>query len=307
MKRKLVVEKWSISDIVRTYTDKISEKIIKLSTEQLDNKQYKYSPITQTAYVEGKFEINTFDFGNDKMPPVLNVEYIMYDVHNANSYNNVIKKEDKGIVNSESDFKQNYIRIVSGYIGETLLPDFYGSISHEVEHIYQYACGMQKKIDLYDAVCNLYKDENVDKQNVGYTLYYTFKHEQDAMAHQFYEYLDTINIYSNNFENILEHFSEYMAFTKAINFIKKMDKDRLKTILNSIGFSIADYNKRIHYSFKRFVQKMHNAFNRKLYDMNERYKCTNIGYNMTNVMIMEECEKNIGYKLQEKIESIYEF
>ena len=145
MKRKLVVEKWSISDIVRTYTDKISEKIIELSTEQFDNKQYKYSPITQTAYVEGKFEINTFDFGNDKMPPVLNVEYIMYDVHNANSYNNVIKKEDKGIVNSESDFKQNYIRIVSGYIGETLLPDFYSSISHEVEHIYQYACGMQKK------------------------------------------------------------------------------------------------------------------------------------------------------------------
>lgn len=306
-KRYIINEKLSISDIVNTYTDKISEKIIDLSVEQFNKKQLKYSPITNAPYVEGSFVIDTFDFGNDKMPSSLKVEYIMYDINSAIAYNSIIKTEDKGIVNSESDFKQCYVKIVSGYIGDTLLPDFYTTIAHEVTHIYQYAQGLQKKIDLYDAVIKLYNSNVNDENTIGYVLYYTFKHEQDAMTHQFYEFLNSKDYNNTEFEKALESYTEFKNFTNSINNVKKIDKNNLKNILNGIGLSIGDYNQRIHYAYKRFIQKMKNAFDRNMYELAEHSKKFIIGYNMSKQMILEECEKKIGYKLTEKIEKIYEF
>lgn len=307
MKRRCIVEKWSISDIVKTYTDKISEKIIVLSEEQFINKEVKYSPITNAAYVEGNFEIDTFEFGNDEMPPSLKIEYIMYEINSASAYNNIIKKEDKGFVYSESDYKQCYIRIVSGYIGDYLIPDFYENVAHEVTHIYQYAQGMRKKVNLYDEVIKLYNSAEKSKHYVGYALYFTFKHEQDAMTHQFYEYLNNINFNANDFEMVLNNFNEYKQFLNSINNVKDIDKNDLKNILNSIGFSVADYNKRIHYSFKRLVQKLNNAFNRNLYDICERTKGLLISYNMSKELMYEDTIKKYDFKPLIKIESIYEF
>lgn len=305
MKRKLIVEKWSVSDIVKTYTEKIANKILELSNNQFEKKQVNYSPITNSAYVEGVFEIDTFDFGNDKMPTPLKVEYIMYEIDSASAYNNIIKNEEKGFVNSESDYKQSYVRIVSGYIGDYLIPDFYENISHEIAHIYQYSQSMQKKIDLYDEVIKLFNSSEKNKHYVGYVLYFTFKHEQDAMVHQFYEHLNDINYNANDFDSVLNNFNEYKQFLYMISNVKNINKDELKEILNSIGFSIADYNKRIHYSFKRFVQKLYNAFKRNLYDMNERTKGLSINYGMSKTLMYEEVIKKYNFRPLEKIEKIY--
>lgn len=289
-------EKLSISDVVKNYAEDISNKIEDKAINLFNNNQIYYSPVTHTCYVCGKFNYSTLGFVNDKMPTSLTVEFIIYDVNSIEEYNKLVYNEKNEFLNSESDYKSAYIKIVSAYINNELITNFYENVYHEVEHIYQYAQGMQKKVDLYDAVIKLNQSSDNDNRNIGYSLYFTFKHEQDAMTHQFYALLKEYDFNINDFELFLNKYSEYKNAISALKQVKLINKIKLKSILNEIGLSIVDYNKRIHYSYKRFKQKLYNAFKLAFYEMNEREKHLISMYNFGKEILYEHQIKKYNFK-----------
>lgn len=306
MKINLLNEKLSVSNVVKTYANKIADKIEDEAIFLFKNKKIFYSPITKTCYVTGEFTIDTFEFANDKMPTSLKINFIIYDVKNIKEYNELIYNEQSNFLNSESDYKSLYIRIVSAYINNELITNFYENVYHEVEYIYQYAQGMQKNINLYDEIMQLNNSKNKDEKNVGYSLYFTFKHEQDAMAHQFYALLREYEFNINDFNFYLMKYSEYKNAISCLNNVKLINKAKLQEILKNIGLTISQYNKRIHYSYKRFKQKLYNVFKLSFFELNETHKHLISMYNIGKELIYEDTIKKYDFKPLIKIESIYE-
>ena len=138
------------------------------------------------------------------------------------------------------------------------MTDFAENILHEITHLYQYGMGMKKRVNLYNDVIKLCGNTDSIAQAVGRTVYYTFKHEQDAMVHQFYGNLLQTKT-NEDFENICEDNSEYGNALDYL-YVVNNNKDDAKRYIQQLGFSFEQYNKRIYFSYKRFKQKLYNAY-----------------------------------------------
>lgn len=117
---------------------------------------------------------------------------------------------------------------------------------------------MEKRKSLYDKAIELCLNQNEVAQAVGRTVYYTFNHEQDAMVHQFYGHLVQVQPSTNSFKDQCEE-SEYGTALDYL-YIVNHNKEEAKQYIKQLGLTVESWNKRIHFGYKRFKQKLYNAF-----------------------------------------------
>lgn len=305
-----IQETKSISNDVVNLSDLIADKILR----QVPLKQTQVSKINGALFVEGEFIQNVYSEinGIDK----LTVHYILYRFENKGEYNQWLRtvsiNNEPKHYNSYVDYEEKYLQIVSAYIGNVIMTDFAENILHEITHLYQYGMGMKKRVNLYNDVIKLCGNNDSIAQAVGRTVYYTFKHEQDAMVHQFYGNLLQTQT-NEDFENICEDNSEY---GNALDYfyVVNNNKDDAKRYIQQLGFSFEQYNKRIYFSYKRFKQKLYNAYilyiSQKHNDFDIKNESKTFELNLSKQIIfdklMREAKEKYG-KIIFGIENIYKF
>ena len=301
MSKNRILEYKSINDSVINLTNRVGKKII----ESAKRMKVKRSEQTNINYVEGCFKMNVNNYlkgGN-----TLTVEYIMYFFNSQDSYNVFLKNDDEN-VNSEADPDTNIIKIVSAFINNDVTNDFYETISHELEHLYQYGKGMEKRQELYDKVKRLleYRGNNIDAYYVGLACYYSFKHEQDAFAHQFYTRLKQ-NGKRGEFEECIREYQPYQTINKAYDILLTyQDNQRIMKAINYLGFTRKKFLNLLYYRLKRFDKKLYNAYDRY---MKETRELTEGRINWLIKMMGEwiEDSERLGYDIEWGLESIYKF
>ena len=290
--------------------DLIADKILR----QVPLKQTQVSKINGALFVEGEFVQNLYDEinGIDK----LTVHYILYRFENKGEYNQWLRtvsvNNEPKHYNSYADYEEKYLQIVSAYIGNVIMTDFAENILHEITHLYQYGMGMKKRVNLYNDVIKLCGNTDSIAQAVGRTVYYTFKHEQDAMVHQFYGNLLQTKT-NEDFENICEDNSEYGNALDYL-YVVNNNKDDAKRYIQQLGFSFEQYNKRIYFSYKRFKQKLYNAYilyiSQKHNDFDIKNESKTFELNLSKQIIfdklMREAKEKYG-QITYGIENIYKF
>ena len=259
--RKLLIERKHISDEVLDVANDIADRIIQ---ETEDKQPTHHSRIRGIVYYEGSFE---FGYGGN---PIFNsitsitVNYLMYSVQSANEYSLILNTDDGKNHNSFADVDKNEIFICSAFVRGEEADDFYENIAHEVEHFMEYSYGRQKRVELYDKVIENYANGDVLAKNVALTIYYTFRHEQTAFAHQFYANLET-NDYES-FDQALAY-SQYQNLLNAIKNVEHFSVDEIARHLKTeYNMRYRSYRKRIHYHKKKFWQLLRNVYSRFLHD-----------------------------------------
>lgn len=248
----LLFEEKSINNIVSDCVDFI-EAIIRSNFKE--GKHY-ISPITKVPYFNNELQINVRHF----FPKLnyLNVEFYLYDCQNQQEYNQLIQNDEIQL-NSEADYEEHYLRIVSCLINGEPIYDLTQSLFHEVTHLFQYEQGMQKRVNLYDRVRESLNDEDKYKQIIAKCLYYTFKHEQDAFTHQFYGFLQSTQ-FQGNFEEAL-NYTSYKQYQKL--FKEYLDLHDYKVKQHTafyFGYWPNNLTKKINFGLNRLKHKLKNAF-----------------------------------------------
>lgn len=299
MKKQLVLEYKSVSDRVDDVAQFVGKYIIKYSTEQEKIK----SSTTNTLFNEDDFQIHIKNFLKDG--ELLTVHYIMYYCQSTEEYDIILGKLGEG-ANSESDEATNTIKIVSGFIDNNVAYDFYETISHELNHLYHYGMGFEKRNDLYEKTKHLINlgKINIDAYYVGLCSYYSFKHEQDAFAQQFYSYL--MQNQPQDKTNEIYKYSIYPTVEKCCNVLKQIkDNDSAIQAMNYLGYSRRDFLKYVTYRKRRMYSKIRNVILRYKEEMNESKRTIESVIRITDGWL-NECE-HYGYRIEWGRESLFEF
>ena len=263
MIKKLLQEKNSVSEDVIAITDKIYSEICDdfEKTETFLSKTYGFQEVKENIIRVSLTDIDE-RLGN------LTVRYTVYLAEKDDD----IKTMEKFLrekANSQYDDETGVMTIATIFQNGNFVPDTEGIIYHEVTHFYQYRLGMEKRVSLYGKMHDYIDagDDNVDAYYVALALYYTFPHEQDAFAHEFYSLL-----LKNNGDLDIEKYEHYRWAKYASNIVKrhyKGDNDMVNTI-KDLGYSVKDYFLRLHYGLKRFERKLTNVLIRYEVDQKEK-------------------------------------
>lgn len=142
----------NISDDVYQFSVDLYHKIL----NDADIRQMQKSRVNGFLFVQNTLLLNNTNvkwiFNNIDS---LKVNYILYVSETTKEYNYIMQNIDAD-ANSESDYDNKSITIVSGYIDDYIAPDFLSNICHEVNHLYEYDNGREKRVDLYDKVRELF-------------------------------------------------------------------------------------------------------------------------------------------------------
>jgi hypothetical protein len=300
-KRNYIIESQSVSDDVVKLAETVGQKVISITKKQ----QIKKSEQTNFYYVDGEFKIRTN--GKLKGGEVLTVQYIMYMFTSQEVYYAFLTNNNENL-NSEADPDTNTIKIVSAFIKGGVVNDFYETISHELEHLYQYGCGMEKRAELYDKAIKLLANgnSNIDAYYVGLCCYYSFKHEQDAFVHQFYTRLKQMGK-RGHFDYFIKDYQPYQTISKAYEVLLDFqDNERIMKAINYLGFTRKQFINLIYYRLKRFDKKLYNAYRRY---MGETATLTegNVDRFIREMEDRLKETKKRGYEVEWGLESIYNF
>lgn len=183
-------------------------------------------------YVEGNFVFNV-----DNLYPTINgvcynrfgmneinVNYAMYFFRDDRDVDILIGGDGVLSDSSSSDFDEKRFTIVSGFMYGKFYNDFMRNMYHEVNHLFEYANGMEKKVDL------------------------------SGMLIQ--------NRPPSSFEELLKY-TEYQYCINLINTFNLKHFDNEKgCIVNGTGLTWKQFSKRVHFGMKKMRRKMFNAFKR---------------------------------------------
>ena len=304
--KQYIHEEKSISEDVKLLADYIGKMIFKDSM----NVDQKLSSIREIPFIENEFMININDglrglpnnFGID----TISVRYILYNCDNKQEY---YQKVYSYGINSEASFEERKIIIVSGMIKGYILPDFIDDIYHELTHLLQYGMGMEKRVDLYNAVQNMLKTTN-DKveEAVLKIVYMSFKHEQDAFAHEFYSSLRRKKE-NKSFEDTVNE-TEYGFYKKLRTtyfYGKTFERNIIDNVLSKLGMTIEQFEKRMNYGASRLKAKLKKAYEKYLIDTksNNLKVETVLKYDLYKSSILTEYRKRYT-NLEYCLESIYQ-
>lgn len=301
----------NISDSVLTVGKKLSMEIF------MDSKPKKpiLSKVNKLSYLTGNFTfiidecfpkingkyINTF--GIDK----LNVTYVLYLVDDIQQYN-TLSSEGGDVANaSSSDFQNKSITIVSGIIGGYMIPDYMETIMHELNHLYEYAHGREKRVNLYDTAVNLIKNgKTEDEKNIGRLIYMTFPHEIDAFVHQFYGFL-LQNRPDGSFNDLIGYtMYKNMSYLMGLVDVKSFDSELGKTV-NELGLTWKSFKNRTTFALKKLKRKLFNAYKRYRMEYGNKNMAVESFFkrDMSEMNLLDEYRKR--YKeIKYGIEPIYE-
>ena len=285
-----LVEWKNVSNNVKAVGDEIVDMIFNATKRQIESDSIKLSPALGYPYAEGSFDYS-FKDGTFGTLDTIKVSYTVYLIDSYEGYNAIIRGENTMQLNSESDYEGKKMRIVSGLVGGYLAKDFTENVYHELNHLYEYSQGMQKNVNLYDTVINVVNGEiAADEltQQIALTIYYTFKHEQDAFVHQFYGFLTQEHPHGE-FDELIRY-SEYPRLESALGSVMKKSNGSVVEIekrLGVFGLTIAKYNKRISYGLPRLERKLKNAFRRYCIE----YRQTEMRVRIDKIFLKEDLSK----------------
>lgn len=296
-----LLEYKSVSDDVADLAEYVGNAIINDAQSQVKTA----SEQTYQYFKENTFKIRVRNFlkGGD----ILTVNYIMYFVETEEGYDILVKGLGQK-ANSEADEETNTIKIVSAFIGDNVADDFYGTIYHELEHLFQYGMGMIKRKTLYEKTKDLLDrgNDDINGYYVGLCCYFTFKHEQDAFVHQFYAQLHQ-KAKRGYFEELIKNFRPYQTMLKAYDvLLNNQDNIYIMNAINYLGYSRKKFINMVKYRCKRFETKMLNAYNRfmeETAELNEH----NIDRHINRMSYIINESNDNGYDVIWGIESIYCF
>lgn len=295
---KLIDEAKNISDVVIELGNIICKKIIYYS--KCKDKQD--STVTHNIYVEGNFNVNVSKFLKNTKD--ITVNYVMYFCENDAELNVSLNNTK---YDCSTDYENMSITIVSGFILDNVESYFKAKVMHEINHLYEYDNGMQKRVKLYDkAIEMVYDKENVIRQFVGRAMYYSFKHEQDAFVHQFYGYLKQ-NKPTGSFKELVWK-SEYKNANMMYEYLcRNYSNKDVQNAIREFGFSPNAFMCMIEHRLDRLYQKLFNAY-RRYYSETNNYK-SGTDVDISKGMLLYEQhvlkEKLYGVNIPHKMEKMY--
>ena len=244
-KRGLLEEDNSVSQTVKKIENNIIDRII----EDAAKTPYRISNAYKIPYKQHYFRLNYEETGK------LTISYIIYFFKNQEE-KNLILKVNNNAFDCEYDHENKLLDLVIVNVNGALEPETEANIMHEVGHCFEYSMGFKKDEWLYDKAVKLSKSKDPLKRNVGIALYFSFKHEQDSFADQYYklcfEYEEGLR---------KEEYEPYMRYKTAIANIKTIPYgDRyFNYVLDEIGFTRPNFLKRLNFGLQRFKRKLNNA------------------------------------------------
>lgn len=258
MEHKQYILEWkSVNKSVELVADLIGKMIWSTSMEV----EPKLSELYAQPFLSGEFVADiTSVLGNDNefgMDSV-NVKYILYL---SDSYEDFYRINRH---NSSYDRDTNTLTIVCALIKGKIHPEFMSDIYHEIEHCFQYSKGINPNRVLYDLATSKIGSENIVEDVMCRLIYYTFPHEVDAFANQFYAFLRA-NKPNEDFKYLLYNATEYLNYFNNLRKYRgfvKTDKDSVKSVLEYLNLDIEQFNKRIHFGGKRLRGKLNSVYDR---------------------------------------------
>lgn len=236
-------------------------------------KQKKYiSDIYNIPYAENSEGIKYNAVLNDKKNINILIKYVLYYADNEEEQKNILKYTNINF-NSSWDEENKTMTIVDIVVNEQFNNDFYQTVEHEAEHMYEYAMGMQKNKTLYDKTVELIQKGKNDIYSyyVGAAFYYTFKHEQEAFKQQFYIYLNQLNK-KVTFDNALENYKPFKQMNNMYDAVYDNEDNKiLMGAINELGFSRKDYFKRLYNQYNRFIIKLKQCYLKWWNDNKEKF------------------------------------
>lgn len=269
-KHKQYVNEWkSINDEVKTLADTIVNVMWYKSENDkpIMDRNLKIPFITGEfpLYMETVFNDGKNHFGIEK----INVYYRIYFMDSIQQYN----ENYDNIGNSEYNSEENKIYIIDGLIEGNFNTSIVEQVYHELSHAFEYGMGMEKRADLYGKVSNVLKNGGSEVEKAMCKMvYYTFPHEQDAFAHQFYAILDSNDV-DDSFDDLLYQFNSYVDFHRSIITYTKAvsnNDDAVRMALDYLGLSMEQFNKRYRFGKKRFERKLRNVYQRHIYELHQK-------------------------------------
>lgn len=293
----------NVSDEVYNF----SVKLYNLILNDADNQQIQKSRINGYLFIQNVLKINKNSISQWIFNNIDNLmlTYILYIADSNKEYNYIMQNVDAE-ANSESDYDNKTLTIVSGYVDDYIASDFLGTICHEVNHLFEYDNGREKRVDLYTKVVNLISKQDNNAYMVGNACYYSFQHEIDAFVHQFYGFLCQEQPNHLNFEQLL-NYSEYKNAYEAYKVVlKEKDNVNVMRYINYLGYNRRDYFKRLKNGLKKLYAKLKNCFLR--YKMENRQMTEGMVHRLQhNEKMRIEESKYYNCNIKWGIEKFYNF
>lgn len=179
-----------------------------------------------------------------------------------------------GALICDADYYEECIDISTAYVNGVLKEDLIDDIHHEINHLLQYGNDFTKS----DRTNNLYDTAVNIAQNTQYSMsyrvpslliYYTFRHEVDSFAAQFYSYIKrTYNKASqidnqDGFSKCLNGFQPYKNLHNSILIYNDNSKSN-DTIngIKALRINPDTFEFRIDKGVTRFMRKMRHVYQR---------------------------------------------
>lgn len=267
-KKYFINESGGVNDNLKDIVNDIIQLIL---NDYKKRKKY-ISNIYNIPYVENDEGVKYNVVLNKNQNCSIIVKYVLYFAESEEERRNILKIT-KINFNSSWDEENKTMSIVDVLVNGQFNNNFFQTVEHEAEHMYEYAMGMHKNKTLYDKTVDLMQkgQDNIYSYYVGAAFYYTFKHEQEAFKQQFYIYLNQLNK-KITFDNALNN---YVPFKKMNNMYDAVydneDNENLMKAINELGFSRRDYFKRLYYQYNRFLLKLKQCYLRWWNDNKERF------------------------------------
>ena len=298
-------ERKSVSDSIMLLSTDIATRIL----NDAYNQPKKFSRVINRFFIEGSFQqrVDPIIYGIS----LLDVNYILYYFESEYDKDCIFRGTsalgtyDKPR-HSWASYEAKRMQIVSYFVGGKLSDDFEEEVSHETTHIFQHDRGLKTNQELYNEARKLVYSNDLLQHSVGCALYYTFSHEQDAFVHQFYRHLCQVDPDEDSFEELLAQ-TDYAKGMAAASYATK-HKDEAQQYINALGFGMKQWNYRMHYQYKRFRQKMYNAFYR--YIVIDKESRMNEHTSIRHLVRINEEKRKFKEKYPDVeicIESIYQF
>ena len=258
--RQYIIEWKSVNDDVK----EVAEAISKMMWDKSRNDSPMLDRELLVPFISGEFPFRMEgQFGIDK----IEVCYRLYFFDSVDDYNRLYDR----IGNSEYDEESKRLTIrgglVEGYFNYTITQEIY----HELNHAFEYGMGMEKREDLYEKAVSMANDKDSDEfsRSICKLVYYTFSHEQDTFAHQFYGLIHSEGL-DDDFDVLIMNFPIYRDFYNCKSYVKgEMNKNvnKFKSVLSYLGLDVEQFNKRIYFGAKRLKKKLHNVYIRHMYEL----------------------------------------
>lgn len=262
MNKNLILEKKSVSDDIIAITTAIYDEI----KNDFDKVKLCLSTPYGIEFKENVIRVPLNEI-NEKLGN-LTVHYVIYFFDSKEEQDYILSRT-KLQLNSQYDDRSGVLTMVTSYFPSGFAEDTEGIIYHEVTHFYQYAMGMEKRVDLYKRMYDYIDGGNndIDAYYVALALYYTFPHEQDAFAHEFYSL-----VCQRDGNMSIDEYTEYGHAKHAYEIVKHNYKGNkyMLSAIKSLGYNVKDYLQRLHYGLKRFEKKLYNVLIRYEVDKREQ-------------------------------------